>query len=416
MTYIRAMSLLFILIVVFIIGEWLLGVYLDHLNGKLWTAELPEELQDVYEPEKYAKAQRYEQERNRLGTWSSTVTLIATLLFLFLGGFPWLNGLVTQWFDAPVLQALAFFGLLSLPGLLLSLPLSWYSVFHIEERYGFNKTKPARFVMDKIKGLLLTVAIGGGILSLIVWFYHTAGSLFWLYAWIAMTVISLFFATFYTTLLAPIFNKLSPLEAGSLRSKIEAFAAKIHFPLDKVMVIDGSKRSTKANAYFSGLGNTKNIVLFDTLIEQQDEEEIVAILAHEVGHYKHKHIYQGMLINTLHTGLFFYLIGLFVGSEALSQALGVAEPNFHVGILAFGMLFRPISTVTGLMMNAFSRKNEYEADNYAKTYYRPEPLITSLKKLSAHHLSNLQPHPLYVLFYYSHPPLLARIRNLKGDR
>lgn len=406
------MTPIFWLIVAFIIIEFVISKYLDHLNDKTWTNELPEELKDLYDAEQYAKAQNYDKEKGKLSNISSYLSLALMLGMLFFQGFARLNDFAASITPEPILQALIFFGILYIASDIISLPFTYYGIFKIEEKYGFNKMTLPLFITDKLKGYLLTAILGGGLLSLILWFYYTAGSYFWLYAWGLVTFFSLFMTMFYTTLFVPIFNKLKPLEEGSLREKIEAFAKKVQFPLNNISVINGSKRSTKANAFFSGIGNKKSIVLYDTLMEEQTDEELVAILAHEVGHYKHQHVRKSMVISILHTGLILWLIGIFVGSDALSQALSVDVPNFHIGILAFGILYSPISMLTGLLMNHFSRKNEYEADNYAKEHYSAEPLISALKKLSVNHLSNLQPHPKYVFFHYSHPPLLARLRNL----
>jgi len=292
-------------------------------------------------------------------------------------------------------------------------PFSYYQTFVIEEKFGFNKSTKKLFLIDKIKGWLMSAALGGGILSLIIWFYEFAGVHFWLYAWALVAVFSLFMNMFYAKLIVPLFNKQTPLEAGSLRNKIAAYAEKAGFQLDNVFVIDGSKRSTKANAYFSGFGSQKRITLYDTLITDLEEDEIVAVLAHEVGHYKRKHIIYNLLLSTLITGFTLWLLSLFIASPVLSEALGVQIPSFHIGMIAFGLLYSPISQITGLFMNSLSRKFEYQADNYAKETHNSDDLISSLKKLSKNSLSNLTPHDTYVWFHYSHPSLLQRIVNLK---
>lgn len=276
------------------------------------------------------------------------------------------------------------------------------------------KLRKKTFILDKFKGLLMTVIIGGGILALIVWFYQIAGENFWLYAWILVAVFSVFMNMFYAKLIVPLFNKQVPLKDGSLRSKIEEYAQSVGFQLDNIFVIDGSKRSTKANAYFSGFGKEKRITLYDTLINDLEEEEIVAVLAHEVGHYKKNHIIINLVASVVTTGFTLWLLSVFIGSPALSQALGVAEPSFHIGLVAFGILYSPISEITGLIMNYLSRKFEYQADNYARATYNGESLISSLKKLSRNTLSNLTPHKSYVFVHYSHPSLLQRYRNLKS--
>lgn len=408
------MNLLFWLIVLLVLADFAWSNYLTRLNQRSWSAEIPEGFKDLYDAEKYERARQYDREKTRLGQVSGTFSLVVILGFLFAGGFAWLNAWTASLAPGPVWHTLLFFGALFLAGDALSTPFSIYAIFHIEDKYGFNRMTWKTYWTDKVKSLLLTAVLGGGVLGLVTWFYYSAGEAFWWYAWVAVTTVSVFFAMFYTSLIVPLFNKLKPLEAGELKTRIEEFAARVSFPLRNIFVIDGSKRSSKANAYFSGLGSKKSIVLYDTLVEDHTNEELVAILAHEVGHYKHKHIRLGMLVSVLHTGLLFFLIGAFAGSPQLAQALGVAEPNFHIGLLAFGLLYSPISMITGLLMNALSRRNEYQADHYAKTEYAAQPLIDALKKLSVKHLSNLTPHPLYVKFYYTHPPLLERIGRLEG--
>lgn len=296
---------------------------------------------------------------------------------------------------------------------LLSTPFSVYKTFVIEERFGFNKTTVKTFIFDKIKGLLMTVIVGGAILALIVWFYQLTQEIFWLYTWGLVTLFTVFMNMFYAKLIVPLFNKQTPLEEGSLRDKISDYAKSVGFNLDKIFIIDGSKRSTKANAYFSGFGSEKRVTLYDTLVNDLNDEEIVAVLAHEVGHYKKKHIIFNLVSSILLTGLTLYILSIFVSNPLLSNALGVEKPSFHVGLIAFGLLYSPISEVTGLLMNYLSRVFEYQADDYAKNTYSAAPLISSLKKLSKSSLSNLTPHPAYVFMHYSHPTLLERVRNLK---
>ncbi|HBK70386.1 MAG TPA: peptidase M48, partial [Flavobacteriaceae bacterium] len=278
--------------------------------------------------------------------------------------------------------------------------------------YGFNKTSKKLFFIDKIKGWLLMVILGGGILAIISWFYQQTGKNFWIYTWVFMGVFSIFMTLFYSSLIVPLFNKQTPLENGELKTELEKFAKKVGFNLDKIFVIDGSKRSTKANAYFTGFGKKKRIVLYDTLINDLETDEIVAVLAHEVGHYKKKHVVFNMISSILLTGLTLYILSFFIDSELLANALSVNKPSFHIGLIAFGVLYSPISEITGLIMNYFSRKFEYQADDYAKKYFGAAPLISSLKKLSKNSLSNLTPHKTYVFMHYSHPTLLQRVENL----
>jgi STE24 endopeptidase len=346
---------------------------------------------------------------------SSTFSFLGILLFLYFKGFAIVDEIARSYATNQILVALLFFGIIMLASELVSLPFSIYSTFVIEEKFGFNKTTVKTFILDKIKGYLLTAFLGGGMLSLIILCYDWAGVNFWWYVWILVFIISLFMNMFYAKLFVPLFNKQAPLEEGDLKNKISDYAASVGFQLDKVFVIDGSKRSTKANAYFSGFGSEKRVTLYDTLIEQLTEEEIVAVLAHEVGHYKRKHIIYNLIAGTLTTGFTLWLFSLFVDSSLLSDALGVSIPSFHIGLVAFGLLYSPISTLTGIVMSLLSRRFEYQADYYAKDTYKKEPLISGLKTLSKTSLSNITPHPAYVWFHYSHPSLQQRITAMNSD-
>jgi len=404
---------LFYIIIAIIIIDFIIDKILDTLNAKHFDDPIPQELSDVYNKDEYEKSQRYKKERYRFGIITSTFSVLLTLGFIIFDGFAWVDDIARNFTDNAILVALIFFGIIMIGSDILTTPFSWYSTFVIEEKYGFNKTTKKTFFLDKIKGWFMMIILGGGILALIVWFYQFAGNDFWWYAWILVAVFSIFINMFYAKLIVPLFNKQSPLEEGSLRTKIETYAKSVGFTLDNIFIIDGSKRSTKANAYFSGFGKEKRITLFDTLVKDLEEEEIVAVLAHEVGHYKKNHIIVNLLASILTTGFTLWLLSLFVGSPALSQALGVEEPSFHIGLIAFGILYSPISEITGLLMNYLSRKFEYQADNYAKNTYGAAPLISSLKKLTKNSLSNLTPHKAYVFMHYSHPTLLQRFRNLK---
>lgn len=406
-------TLFFILIAIIII-EFVIDTTLDVLNAKHYGDKLPEPLQDVYDTEEYLKSQAYKKERFKFSMVSSVFSLVMLLAFFFLDGFAFVDELARQYTDHPILIALIFFGIIMLGSDILTTPFSYYSTFVIEEKYGFNKTTLKTFVLDKIKGWFMLIIVGGALLSLIIWFYQWAGSSFWLYAWAVIAVFSVVMNMFYAKLIVPLFNKQTPLEDGSLRQKIEAYASKVGFKLDNIFVIDGSKRSTKANAYFSGFGREKRITLYDTLINDLEEEEIVAVLAHEVGHYKKNHIIINLITSIALTGLTLWLLSLCIGSPLLSQALGVATPSFHIGLIAFGILYSPISEITSLLMNFISRAFEYQADNFAKETYAGAPLISGLKTLSKNSLSNLTPHPAYVFMHYSHPTLLQRFRNISS--
>ncbi len=407
------MNFYFWLILAIVIFDFALEQFLDYLNYTYKNKPIPKELQDIYTQEEYQKQQEYEKATSRLSFISSTFNFILILIMLLFNGFAIVNQLALNVSTNPILLALTFFGILMFVSDLLNTPFSIYSIFVIEEKFGFNKMTVKTFISDKIKSWLLGAIIGGILLSAIIWFYLKTSYMFWLYAWILVSVFILFFTMFYSNLIVPLFNKQTPLEDGELKQAIENFSKKVGFKIDNIYKIDGSKRSTKANAYFTGLGKKKRIVLYDTLINELTTEEIVAVLAHEIGHYKKKHTLQAMILSVLQMGITLYIFSLFVNNYELNKALGVDKVYFHIGLVAFGLIYTPISILTGLFMNILSRKNEYQADNFAKENYNAEYLISGLKKLSKQSLSNLTPHPLYVFFYYSHPTLYQRIVNLK---
>jgi STE24 endopeptidase len=406
---------IFYIIIGILVFDFLLERILGLLNYTWYSKPVPQELADVYEHEEYEKSQEYKKTNFKFGLISSTFSFIGILVFLYFQGFAIVDELARNYAENQIVVALFFFGIITVASEILSLPFSIYGIFVIEEKFGFNKTTVQTFIFDKIKGYFLTAILGGGILSLIILCYEWAGANFWWYVWILITAISLFMNMFYAKLLVPLFNKQTALEEGELKNKISDYAATVGFQLDKVFVIDGSKRSTKANAYFSGFGSEKRVTLYDTLIEQLSEEEIVAVLAHEVGHYKRKHIIYNLIAGALTTGFTLWLFSLFVDNNLLSEALGITAPSFHIGLVAFGLLYSPISTLTGIIMSLLSRRFEYQADYYAKDTYKKEPLISGLKTLSKTSLSNLTPHPAYVWFYFSHPSLQQRIAAMDSD-
>ena len=406
-------TIVFIILVSIVIADFIFGSHLELLNLKNLTEKLPDELKNLYDAEKYLQSQNYERVNIRFGLTGSAFNLILILGMFFLDGFAFVDRLAAGVSAHPVLHPLIFFGILGLAFDILNTPFAVYGTFVIEQRFGFNKTTPRLFITDKLKGLLLSTIIGGGLMALVVWFYLQTTVYFWLWAWLVISVFMLFMNFFYSSLIVPLFNKQRPLEEGELKSQITTYAEKARFRLDKIYTIDGSKRSTKANAYFSGLGRKKRIVLFDTLINELSTDEIVAVLMHEIGHYRKKHIISGMILSFVHSGVMLFIFSLFVSLPVLSQALGVSDASFHIGLITFGILFAPISMIIGLMMNTLSRKNEYQADRFAADFGMGNALIGALKQLSVKNLSNLTPHPLYVFFHYSHPTLLQRIRNLK---
>ncbi|MEM9000531.1 MAG: M48 family metallopeptidase [Bacteroidota bacterium] len=405
---------LFIAIIAILIVQYLIDLVLNHLNAMRFKQKVPAELEDIFNLDEYQKSQSYKMANYRFGRYSNTFSLVLTLAFLVVGGFEWVDGIVRSITIQPIPMALMFFGIILFASSLFSIPFSYYKTFVIEEKFGFNKSTKRLFVADVVKGWVVTALLGGAILALIIWFLQWAGAHFWFYAWAAITLFMLFINLFYSKLIVPLFNKQSPLEPGSLKNAIESYAKKVGFKLQHIFVIDGSKRSTKANAYFSGFGKQKRVTLFDTLINDLEEEEIVAVLAHEVGHYKRKHIIFNFFASIALTGFTLYILSLFINNPEVSLAIGVSTPSFHAALIGFALLYSPISEITGLFMNYLSRRFEFQADDFAKDTFAPKPLISSLKKLSKNSLSNLTPHPAYVFMHYSHPPLIERIRNLKA--
>ena len=401
------------IIIAIIVAGYLADTILTILNLKYVKKQLPDEVADIYDKEKYTKSQNYKKENTRFSLITSTFYTLLTIALILTGGFAKIDALAQSMSNNPVIVSLIFFGILLTGYTLLNIPFSLYDTFVIEEKYGFNKTTIKTFVGDLIKGYLLGIIIGGILLGAIAWFYYKTGQNFWLYAWALTSFFMIFFSMFYSNLIVPLFNKQTPLPDGELKQAIQDFAQKVGFKIKDIYQIDSSKRSTKLNAYFTGLGSKKRIVLYDTLIEKLTTEEIVAVLAHEIGHYKHKHTLKGIIKSVAITGFEFYLFSLLVDSPQLAQALGVQQPNFHIGLLAFAMLYSPVETLLGLIGNIFSRKHEYQADKFAAENYSGEALINALKKLTSENLSNLTPHPAYVFVYYSHPPLIERIKVIR---
>jgi STE24 endopeptidase len=408
-----ANTILYIIAGVLVI-DFALERILAYLNANHQQKNLPEELADIYDQEKYSKSLSYFQANYSFENISSIFSFILMLGVILTGALGKLDHVLRLRITDPILLALSFFGILFLISDLINLPFSLYKIFVIEEKFGFNKMTKKTFLFDKIKSYVLTIIVGGVILYVLLYLIINIGENFWLWFWLVISVFILLINMFYTSLIVPIFNKLKPLPAGELRDKIEKYSKEINFPLDNIYVIDGSKRSSKANAYFSGIGSRKKIVLFDTLITNHTQEELVAVLAHEVGHFKKKHILTGFILSIAQTGFMLFLLSLFVYNPYLSNALGAGENAIHINLIAFGILYTPISHLTGIFMNIISRKNEYEADKYAATTYNGVALQTALKKLSSDSLSNLTPHPAYVFMHYSHPPLLQRLKALQS--
>ena len=406
-------------IIVALLGEFLLNIFADHLNIKSINETLPSEFKDYCDNEQYKNSQNYLKTTTKFGLTSSCFDIIIILTFWYFNGFPILDAFVRSFGFNIIITGLLYFSILGITKFFLSVPFSIYSTFYIEEKFGFNKTTPLLFILDTIKSIVLSIIIGGFLLGLILLFFEYTGGNAWLICWIATTCIVLIIQYIVPTWILPLFNKFSPLKEGELRNEIFEYAKSINFSLDNIFIMDGSKRSTKANAFFTGFGKNRRIVLFDTLIKEHTIKELVSILAHEMGHYKKRHILKNLIIGILQMGIIFYLLSFFLSFQGLFDAFSMNYVSIYAGLIFFGMLYSPVDFFLSILMKILSRKDEYEADKFAfKTYADSEYLIDALKKLSVNNLSNLTPHSLYVFFNYSHPPVLKRIkalRNLKKD-
>ena len=404
------------LILLIIVIDFVFEQIIDFKNASWFSKPIPKILADIYNVEKYKQQQNYKFENYRLGIISSVCSFILIFTVLILNGFSFVDNIVSQITDNQIFRTLLFFGIcFSISGIV-QLPFSIYDTFVIEKKYGFNTTTSKIFITDLIKSLLITIIIGGGILSLIVYIYLLTPTYFWLLAWVLITIFSLFMLVFYSNLIVPLFNKQTALEDGELKNAIMDFAQKTGFKISNIFVIDGSKRSTKANAYFTGFGKQKRIVLYDTLIKEMMVPEIVAVLAHEIGHYKYKHIIGAFVIGIIETGIMLFIFSFFASSDELSQALGVEKANFYIALIAFSLIYSPIASILGIFSNILSRKNEIQADNFAKKYGLAKDLISALKKLSSHNFTNLTPHTWNVFFNYSHPTIYDRITKLSDEK
>jgi STE24 endopeptidase len=380
----------------------------------MWSVNLPDKLVGICGEDEYKKTQLYDKESKKLSVWASSFNLLVILCMIILGGFAFVDNISRAINADPVICALLFFGIISFASDIINIPFSYYDNFVIENKFGFNRMTIKVFITDHLKSWFIAVIIGAPVLGLITWLFYKTGDNFWLLAWGVIIVISVFINFFYSELIVPLFNKQEPLAEGELRDKIEHFAEKVGFKLKNIYVIDGSKRSSKANAYFSGFGSKKRIVLYDTLMKEFSDDEIVAVLAHEIGHYKKNHIWHGLFLSVLTTGLMLFLLSLVISNPVLHKALGSDTSSFHLGLIVFGILYSPLSLVIGLGANYFSRKNEFAADRFAKENFEAAALASALKKLSVKNLSNMMPHRAYVFFYYSHPPLLERLEKLES--
>ena len=414
-------QLWFFIIISLVIFNYLFSNLLDYMNHRNWKDEIPNELKDFYDKEKYKKAKNYALSKNKISLFSSSLSFLLVISLIVFNGYgtidQFVSSILSKFFDSHqiisnFIQSGVFFLILFILNSIISIPFSYYNTFVIEEKFGFNKTTKLTFFIDIIKSTLLSFFIGGILLFLALYLYENLNDGFWLWLWIGLSLLMILINMFYADLIVPIFNKLTPLDDGELRNKIEKYSKDVGYLLKNIYVIDGSKRSTKANAFFSGLGPRKTIALYDTLIEKHTENELVAVLAHEVGHFKKKHIFSGLIMSIIQIGIMSFFFELCLKLPEISIALGGLESSFHLGLVGFSIIFSPISILSGIIMNYNSRKNEFEADAYAKETFNGEDLSLALKKLSVDSLSNIYPHPLYVFFHYSHPPLIQRLRAL----
>ncbi len=414
------MNIYFVVILTALLVIFAIETWAEWLNVQTLKGDIPDEFKGVFDPDKYAKSLDYTRTKTNFGLIVSSFHLIVLLVFWLFGGFNYLDGLVRGWGFSPIVTGLLFFGILFLANDWLSLPFSIYSTFVIEEKFGFNKTTVKTFMTDRIKAYALTAVLGGVLAAGILAFFQWTGAWAWVYCWAGVTVFGLFVQFIAPTWIMPLFNKFTPLGEGELRTAIFDYAKSVSFSLKNIFVMDGSKRSSKSNAFFTGFGKNKRIALFDTLIEKHSVPELVSVLAHEIGHYKKKHVLKGMVLGFVQHGIVFYLLSVFISRPGLFEAFQMENMSVYAGLVFFGIFYSPISFVLSVAMNVFSRHNEYEADAYASTTYgQPESMIRALKTLSISNLIHLRPHPFYVFLNYSHPPVLERIQAIRkrgGER
>ena len=402
------------LIPIFLLVSFAWELLLGRLNLARLGLAIPEEFAEIYPQEKYRQSQDYLRAQSSFSLVSAGFQLAIFLLAYFFGVFAWLDVWVVSLNFSPIVSGLIYIGVIALLSMLLGIPFSYYSSFVIEERFGFNKSTRATFIKDQVLSLFLAVLLGGPIVALLLWFFTSLGDKAWWVAWVAVAVIQIFLSFLAPVFLLPLFNKFEPIEDGELKDAVKQYANSQDFALEGLYKMDGSKRSSKANAFFTGFGKFRRVVLFDTLIEKQSVKELVAVLAHEIGHFKCRHIHKQMLLGILQIGLMFYLMGYFLESASLSQAFGVAEPKVYTGLVFFSFLYSPLAEILRLLPLAMSRKYEFEADAFAaQSLGNSEDLVSALKKLSVDSLSNLHPHPWKVFWEYTHPPILQRIEALR---
>ena len=409
------MNFYLLLILFLLLASYAFDTLVELLNLNSLRVGLPKAAKDIYTNKKYTKSQKYLRESTKFGLLSSTISTALTVVILLSPAFSAFDSFARRYTETEIGLGLFFFFTVLVLTTLYSLPFSIYKTFVIEEKYGFNKTTPQTFVTDLVKSFLLTVIIGLPIAAIVISFFQFFGGNSWIYIWIFLSLFQLFMLFIAPVVIMPLFNKFTPLPKGNLRSEIEAYAKSQNFKLEGIYTMDGSKRSSKSNAFFTGFGKFKRIALFDTLIEKQTTQELVAVLAHEIGHYKKGHILKQLVMGLSFTGFTLFIFSRFIGNETLLQALGFEIPSIYASLIAIGLLYSPVSEVFGMVTNFFSRKFEFEADAYAvNTYNNPKALETALKQLSSDNLTNLTPHPLKVFIDYSHPPVLERLKAIRG--
>ena len=408
------MNIYFVIILVILIGSYILDLVVETLNVRHVQTDLPKEFEGYYDEAKYRKSQEYLRENTRFGIFSDSIVTPISIAFIIFGGFNIVDQFARGFNFGPIFTGLIFAAILLLASQILHIPFSIYETFVIEEKYGFNKTTPKTFILDILKSWLLAAFIGGLILAAILWFFEKVGPWAWLYCWIVVTIFQVILIFVAPVVIMPLFNKFLPLEEGELKKAIQDYAGSQRFKMKGVFTMDGSKRSTKTNAFFTGLGKFRRIVLYDTLIEKHTKEELVSVLAHEMGHYRKRHIFKTVILSILTTGVMFYILSLFINNKELFDAFKMQETSIYASLFFFAFLYTPIDMMLSIFGNMISRKHEYEADAYAAgTYKKPESMILALKKLSTENLSNLTPHPIKVFLSYSHPPVLERIKAIR---
>jgi len=408
------MSIYLVIVLISLLVSWALTLFLESKNIASLRPDLPDAFADTYSPEAYAKSQAYTRSQAMFGMVTATFDLVILIVCILAGGFDWLDRMIDGMGWSYIVSGLVYFGALGLAGDLLSLPFSLYHTFVLEERFGFNKTTMATFWIDRLKGYALSIVFGGIVLGGVLWFFEQMGDQAWMWCWVFTTLFMVCVQYLAPRFILPLFNTFTPLEPGETKDAIMSFARRTSFSLSGIFVMDGSKRSSKSNAFFTGLGNKKRIALFDTLLKEQSTPELVAILAHEIGHYKHKHMLKGLMVGIIKTGIIFLFLGMVISSPSLYTAFGITHPSIHTGLVIFALLYTPVSLIIGPVSAYVSRKHEFQADAFAaRNLEDPQAMISALKKLSVSNLSNLTPHPWYVAFHYSHPPVLERIRAIE---